>query len=167
MAAVETLSRFDNPRVATDLLRSWPTMTPRLRAAATEVLFSRPTWVAAFLDAVEKGTVSRADVEPARLELLRHYPDEAVRGRAARVLTLGMARREDVVAEYRKALGLKGDRDRGKAVFKAHCGSCHLVEGVGQHVGADLRAVRTAGSTRSCSTSWTRTARCCRPTSAT
>ena len=58
MAAVETLSRFDNPRVATDLLRSWPTMTPRLRAAATEVLFSRPTGVAAFLDAVEKGTVS-------------------------------------------------------------------------------------------------------------
>ena len=61
------------------------------------------------------------------------------------MLTLGMARREDVVAEYRKALGLKGDRNRGKAVFKARCGSCHLVEGVGQQVGADLRAVRDRG----------------------
>jgi putative heme-binding domain-containing protein len=120
-------------------------MTPRLRAAATEVLFSRPTGVAAFLDAVEKETVSRADVEPARLELLRHYPDEAVRRRAARVLTVGMARREDVVAEYRKALDLKGDRNRGKAVFEARCGSCHLVDGVGQNVGADLRAVRDRG----------------------
>ena len=40
---------------------------------------------------------------------------------------------------------MKGDRERGKAVFKTHCSTCHRLEGVGQQVGADLAAVRDRG----------------------
>ena len=98
------------PRVAAILLRGWPQMSPKLRATAAEALFSRPAWVGAFLDAVEKGTVGRADVDPARLELLKSYPDAAVRTRAARIFAAAQARRQDVVAAYQKALPLKGDR---------------------------------------------------------
>ena len=54
-------------------------MTPKLRATAAEALFTRPAWVVAFLDAVEKGTIGRADVERARLDLLKSYPDASVR----------------------------------------------------------------------------------------
>jgi putative heme-binding domain-containing protein len=120
-------------------------MTPKLRATAAEALFSRPAWAGAFLDAVAKGVVGRTDVEPARLDLLRIYPDESIRRRAAVVFAHAPQRRQDVVAAYRKALELKGDRDRGKAVFQAHCATCHRLEGVGQQVGADLRAVRDRG----------------------
>src|SRR5262249_51682668 len=74
-AAVETLARFDTPAVAAALLRAWPGMSPKLRATAAEALFARPAWINAFLDAVEKGTVGRGDVEPARLDLLKKYPD--------------------------------------------------------------------------------------------
>ena len=40
---------------------------------------------------------------------------------------------------------MKGDRERGKAVFKEHCSSCHRLEGVGQQIGADLAAIRDRG----------------------
>jgi putative heme-binding domain-containing protein len=144
-AAVETLARFDDSRVPATLLRRWPEMSPKLRATAVEALLSRPAWVGAFLDAIEQGTIGRADVEPARLELLKSYPDPAVRARAARLFTAAKARRQDVVAAYQKALQLKGDPRRGKAVFQAQCSSCHRLEGVGQQIGAELSAIHDRG----------------------
>src|SRR5262249_13644541 len=56
------------------------------------------------------------------------------------------ARRPDVVAAYQKALQLKGDPARGKAVFQKGCSACHQLEGVGTQIGADLKAVRDQGS---------------------
>ena len=143
--AIETLARFDDMRVPVILLRGWHEMTPKLRATATEALFTRPAWVGAFLDAVDQGKIGRADVEPARLELLKSYPDAAVRARFARAPFGVQARRQDVVAAYQKAFQLKGDPGRGKDVFKAQCSSCHRLEGVGQQVGAELSAVRDRG----------------------
>ena len=143
--AVETLARFDDLRVPTILLRGWPEMSPQLRATAAEALFTRPAWVGTFLDAIEKGTIGRADVEPARLELLKSYPDAAVRARAARLFAAAQARRQDVVASYQRALQLKGDPGRGKEVFKAQCSTCHRLEGIGQQIGAELAAIRDRG----------------------
>jgi putative heme-binding domain-containing protein len=143
--AIETLARFDDPRVLTILLRGWAQMSPKLRATAAEALFSRPAWVNAFLDAVEKGTIARADLDPARLELLKSYPDAAVKARAGRLFAAPQARRQDVVAAYQPALRLKGDPRRGKELFKANCSTCHRLEGVGQQVGADLSAIRDRG----------------------
>ena len=68
-----------------------------------------------------------------------------MRARAARIFAAAQPRRQDVVAAYQKSLQLKGDRERGKAVFKDQCSSCHRLEGVGQQVGADLAAIRDRG----------------------
>jgi putative membrane-bound dehydrogenase-like protein len=146
-AAVETLARFEDARVSTILLQAWRAMSPKLRATAAEVLLARPSWAAAFLGAAEQGIVGRADVDPARLELLKNYPDATVRARAARVLAGARVQdpRRDVVAAYQKSLQLKGDRDRGKAVFKQHCSTCHRLEGIGQQIGAELSAIRDRG----------------------
>ena len=113
-------------------------MSPKLRATAAEALFARPLWIGAFLDGIENGTVGRADVDPARLDLLKQYPDLAVRARASRLFAAGLPRRQVVVAAYQKALEIKGDRDRGKAVFQKNCSSCHRLENVGQSIGAEL-----------------------------
>ena len=121
-------------------------MSPKLRATAAEALFARPAWIGAFLDAVEKGTVGRADVDPARLELLKTYPDR--RGAGAGRHASSPPRRPAARTwspPIRRPFQLKGDRERGKAVFKAHCSSCHRLEGVGQQVGADLAAIRDRG----------------------
>lgn len=145
-AAIETLARFNEPAVASSVLAAWKGFTPKVRATATESLFSRPTWINAFLDAVEKGAVARGDVDPARLDLLKSHRDPHVKARALKIFAgSGLARRADVVAAYAKALQLKGDAAKGRAVFKMHCATCHQLEGVGANVGADLKAIRDRG----------------------
>src|SRR5439155_18844329 len=48
--------------------------------------------------------------------------------------------RAKVIADYAKALELKGDAVRGKVVFKMQCAACHKLDGVGHDVGANLLA---------------------------
>lgn len=143
--AVGTLAGFDDPRIPPILLRAWPGMSPKLRASAAEALCSRPAWLGAFLDAIERGKIARADLDPARLALLKSYPDAAVRDRVGRLVGGAQARRQDVVAAYQKALKMPGDPARGKQIFAAQCASCHRLEGVGRAVGEDLAAVRNRG----------------------
>jgi putative membrane-bound dehydrogenase-like protein len=144
-AAIETLARFDDAGVAAMLLQAWAGLSPALRATAAEALFARPAWLGAFLDAVERGSIGRGDLDPARLELLKTYPDSAVQKRAATLFAEGLPRRQEIVAAYQPSLARAGDRDRGKALFKTHCSTCHRLENVGQQVGADLSAIRDRG----------------------
>jgi putative membrane-bound dehydrogenase-like protein len=146
-AALETLTHFDQPQVAALVLDAWPGLSPQLRATAAETLFSRPAWITAFLDAVEQGKVGRGDVDPARIQLLQTSSDARLRARASKLFAgTGLPRRQDVVAAYQKALRLKGDAVRGKAVFKTNCSACHRLEGVGNAVGADLSGIRDQGA---------------------
>ncbi|MBI1913960.1 MAG: c-type cytochrome [Planctomycetes bacterium] len=145
-AALETLARFDDPTVPGLLLGVWPGLSPQLRATAAESLFARPAWVTAFLDAVEQGKVKPGDVDPARVALLQASADGRIRARAAKLFAgARLSKRQDVVAAYQKALTLKGDPMKGKALFKKECSACHRLEGVGESVGADLFAIRDRG----------------------
>src|SRR5207249_6245808 len=109
-------------------------------------LFSRPAWISAFLDAVEQGKFNRGDVDPARIQALQSHADAQLGARAGKLFAAAkLARRQDVVAAYQKALQLKGDVARGKAVFKKVCSACHQLEGVGNQIGADLGAMRDQG----------------------
>jgi hypothetical protein len=125
-AALEVLSRFDQPSVAALVLEAWPGLSPPLRSGAVEAIFSRLAWIAAFLDAVEQGKGGRGDVDPARLQLLQTHADARLRARAAKLFAATkLAPRQDVVAAYQKALQFQGDPARGKAVFKQVCSAWH------------------------------------------
>ena len=139
---------FDQPGVPALLLRGLAGAEPGAAGdGAVETLFSRPAWIVAFLDAVEQGKVNRGDVDPARIQVLQANADPQLRARAAKLFAATkLARRQDVVAAYQKALQLKGDTARGKAVFKKECSACHQLEGVGNQVGADLNAIRDQGT---------------------
>ncbi len=142
-AAVETLGRCDSPSVPGMLLEAWPGFSPQLRLSAVEVMFSRASWIADFLGAVEQGKINRYEVDSARIQILQTHPDARLRDRATQLFSVTKpARRRDVVAAYQKALQLKGDNLRGKEVFKKECSACHQLEGVGTQIGADLNALR-------------------------
>jgi putative heme-binding domain-containing protein len=102
--------------------------------------------VNALLDAIEKGTVKPADVDPARIKLLEAVAEPAVRARITKLFAgAGLSKRQDVVLTYRPALERKGDPEKGRGVFKQHCSACHKLEGVGESLGADLAAVKDRG----------------------
>lgn len=145
-AALEALGRFDRAEVAGLILAAWPTLSPLVRATATETLFARPAWVHAFLDGVEKGTIKTAEIDPARVKLLQLFADATIRMRAAKLFAGNqLSRRKDVLEAYQKSLTLKGDAKAGKEVFKKNCAACHRSDGVGEQIGAELGALRDRG----------------------
>jgi putative membrane-bound dehydrogenase-like protein len=145
-AALNTLARFSDPPIAHALLAAWPNLSPRLRAEATEALFSRGEWLQTLLGAAEKGTVSLADLDPARLRALEGHPNGAIRNRAQPLLAkIKLGRRQDVVDAYRGALSSPGDRSRGRQVFQKSCATCHRLDGVGHEIGPSLASFRNRG----------------------
>jgi putative heme-binding domain-containing protein len=141
LAALETLATFDAAGVPETVLALWPAMTPSLRAAAADALLARPGWRGALLDAVEKEVVRPGDLDPTRVQRLKKSPDE--KARAEKLFAgIGPSKRADEIAKYRKALELKGDAAKGRAVFKESCAACHKFGGIGEAVGPDLAALK-------------------------
>lgn len=146
-ATLETLARFDSTDVPSLIVAAWPSQTPQLRATSVETLFTRASWIVSFLDAVEKQTIARADLDPARIALLRQHKEAAIRDRATKLFAgATLARRQEVVDAYQIALEVKGDVDRGRAHFRKHCAACHKLENFGESIGADLNAIRDRGT---------------------
>jgi len=146
LAALAALAEIGAAETGGWLLARWPQFSPRLRAAAAETLFSREPWVLAFLDAVDRGDVALADIDPAQLRLLAARKEPAIRDRlgtlAARLAT---SPREEVIAAYRPALALPGDASRGREHFTRICAQCHQAGDLGHALGPSLAAFKARG----------------------
>jgi putative heme-binding domain-containing protein len=94
------------------------------------------------LTGIEQGQVPANHLDARRRQRLLAHKDATVRGRAAKLFEGGSnPDRRKVLAAYREALTLPGDRARGKIVFAKNCAACHQLEGVGHAVGPDLAAM--------------------------
>jgi putative membrane-bound dehydrogenase-like protein len=139
MAAVRAMALHTDTKVPGLLLEPWASYSPVLRREVLEALLGRPDRIAALLTAIEKKEVLPNQIEPARLEQLRRLPDAGLRKRAQTLLAgQGSPDRRKVIAAYGPALDMKGDTERGRAVFKKICSTCHRLENVGVEVGPDL-----------------------------
>ena len=146
LAAIETLGRFPQPEVAGVLIAAWPHLSPRLRTAASDVLFSRPTWIVAVLDALDEKQIAPAEIESARLKVLELRNEPQIRERVERLAAkIQASPRQDVVAAYQPALALAGNVQHGKAVFQKVCSACHRLEEVGFDIGPSLAAIKNRG----------------------
>jgi len=146
-AALATLRRFDTPEVATIVLAAWPGFSPTARSAAAEVIFSRPQYLHALLEAIGRDEFSPTDLEQARVKLLldesRTKLEPNVRAKLAQALA---GRRQDVLAAYQPALAAAGDTARGKIVFQKTCAPCHRLEGTGHEIGPNLATIQNRGA---------------------
>ncbi len=146
-AAMTTLGSFDSPHVGKPILAAWPTLSPKLRETASEVLFARPERVMALFDAVDAGQLAITDIARSRLQVAANSKDSGVKSRASKLMqAAGSKRRGDVVDSYREALNLEGEVGRGKALFQKHCSGCHKVEGLGHEIGPNLATMKSRGA---------------------
>jgi putative heme-binding domain-containing protein len=141
-AAVRALARLREPRAAAELLRRWPRLGPALRAELLDALLARPDSAATVLAAVERGDLAPAEIDAAHRQRLIHHEDEPVRRRATSLLSAVQPRaRAEVLATFRPALMVPGERARGAVVFGKVCANCHAFAGRGHEVGPDLAAL--------------------------
>jgi putative membrane-bound dehydrogenase-like protein len=146
-AALSTLASFTDPNVGELLIACWGTLSPRLRGTAADVLASRESWLAMLLEAVVNGQIAAGDLDPSRVKLWTGHSHPRVQELATEVSRKNqLSNRAEVLAEYRDALAMPGDAERGKQVFTKICAACHQVSGVGHAIGPNLLTMRNRGA---------------------
>jgi len=140
-AAVASLGKGNDPKLADVLLVGWKSYSPSLRTAILDVLLSRSEWTSSLLSSLEDGCVPPAEIDPARRQQLLTRRNARVKSRAEAVFAHQNTPRQSVVDAYRGALKLPGDRTAGAAVFKKACATCHRLGNEGIEVGPNLAAI--------------------------
>jgi putative membrane-bound dehydrogenase-like protein len=144
-AAVATLSKFNDPSIANDLIEHWPGFEPPVRSEAMAALLARPDRALALLQAIQGGTLQASDLTTSQTKFLQKHSDKAVRELALKVIPDAGKKRQQVIDAYQSALQLTGDPAKGKEVYTKLCLSCHRLGGDGFALGPDLVTVKNTG----------------------
>ncbi|MFO1093153.1 MAG: PVC-type heme-binding CxxCH protein [Planctomycetaceae bacterium] len=142
-AALTSLSRYKLPAIADVVIKRFNDFGLDARAAALTLLSSRTVWSRALLAAVDAGKINASliPLDTVRLMTLhpdadlaaaigRHWPD--LRGASSADMQSMLGRVHDILAVGR------GDPYKGKVLYRASCGKCHLLYGDGGRIGPDL-----------------------------
>jgi putative membrane-bound dehydrogenase-like protein len=143
LAAVAALAAQPGTAGVDALLQPWRSLSPAIRREAISALVRQPDRALQLLHAIEAGTVSPADLDPARTRQLLNHPRADVKALAAKVLQAHLPEeRKQVLERYKSAVAGEGDAARGKLVFAKNCATCHHVAGQGVQVGPDISDTR-------------------------
>ncbi|MFO0909198.1 MAG: PVC-type heme-binding CxxCH protein [Isosphaeraceae bacterium] len=129
-------------KLAGAVLDRWDGLTIATRRILVGALTSSPALASRLIEAVERGGVSPAEVDPATRDALMRLNDPDLRSRLTALFKSSPeADRAAVVARHEPVLTLAGDVERGRGLFAKHCQTCHSRGGVGNKVGPDLLSV--------------------------
>jgi putative membrane-bound dehydrogenase-like protein len=144
LAAVRALRATAHAGAPGVLLASWAAYTPAVRGEVLATLSGRPAWAAALLDAVEKGTVARSQIDSVRQSVLKNHRDPKVRDRAAKLFAAATSdARQKAIDRYKPAAEKLGDVAKGREVFRRECASCHVSGSIGVNVGPSIASIGT------------------------
>jgi putative heme-binding domain-containing protein len=120
------LSHYDDPQLVGGFLKMWPYLLPVAHDRAIADLVSRNSQVSALLDAVQGGNLTAAAIPPQQANFLRTHANPQIRARSLQLLGPVPIRRPDAIAQFKPALTLKGEPNRGEAIFTQRCVECHV-----------------------------------------
>lgn len=142
LAAVNRLSEMPDPQVATKLLARWSSFSPQLRSLLLNLFASRSEWSRILVAAVQQGTVTTAEFNPAMQQRYLATSDTSLQADwRQQFANLASTDRKAVIAEYQSALKLEGDAKRGETLFTKSCATCHKMGSVGQDIGPNLASI--------------------------
>ena len=143
--AARGLASFDDPKIATLLLRKYGSLNADQRADALGTLVARPAWAATLLDAIANGQLARKDLSAYHARQIRSFNHDALTKRLGEVW--GEVRESDdakkyLIAKLKNQLTpevlAKADLPAGRALFTQTCAVCHKLYGEGGAFGPDL-----------------------------
>ena len=142
LAALQTLSLVPGREVTDYAIENWEALTPQVRTAAINTFLSSEERVASLLDAIDSGRVQKASVSFYQGVRLMTQRTPALRTRARSMFSEN--EEEKVIAEYKKALTMKGDVAKGEGVYKTNCSMCHQAGAkLGVAYGPDLATIKS------------------------
>lgn len=146
LASIQALSAIPDSTVSVFLLNHWPTLTPDIRDAALNTFMVEPFQVPRLqilLQAIRNGKINRSALGWSRTVILMRDIPDTLKEQARKLLAENNNDRKSVIRQYETALKLKGDPEKGKAVYEANCLICHKIHGKsGVDFGPDLGTVQ-------------------------
>jgi putative heme-binding domain-containing protein len=120
-------------------------MSPPVRSRIRDVLLGRASSAKAFLDLIDRGELSFADVPVEQLRPIGLFGDDALDVLVRKHWgNIGSGTPEEKLATMRRynndLRAGAGDPANGKSLFAKHCAACHVLHGEGSKVGPDLTA---------------------------
>lgn len=142
LAAIRALRATADAGAPPVLLDRWASYTPAVRGEVIATLSGRVAWAGALLDAVEKGTVARSQIDSTRQAILKNHRDAKLRERAGKLFAAATsATRQEAIDKYKAAADKAGTAAKGREVFKRECASCHVAGNLGQNVGPSIASL--------------------------
>lgn len=140
LAALDAFNAADGVAMSEFVLANWARLTPQIRQAAVQAHLSSAQQVNLFLDALEEGIVQKSSVDFYRRVRFMTYADDAIKRRARSIFS--QKDEGELNEEYKAALTMKGDVEKGRLVFEKNCSICHQIDGKnGKPIGPDLSTV--------------------------
>jgi putative membrane-bound dehydrogenase-like protein len=136
-AALANLKQSKESFVPAVLFSNWNGYGPALREQVLAALLTRPQWTDALLQQIEAERIPVTHLGPASQQTLLKHSDEQVRNRAAKLFSSNPDRQK-LLQQYRPVAQLKGDPEKGHALFRQNCLPCHRIKDEGNNVGPDL-----------------------------
>lgn len=132
------------PATGEEVLAQWGKLTPGQKRTALATLMRRGPWSSLVLDRLEAGLLNEKDLGWDQWQALRNNPDPTIAARARRLAgrqATASTDRAAVVQQFLPVASQSGDVERGREVYTANCGVCHLFYGQGGKVGPDLSGI--------------------------
>jgi putative membrane-bound dehydrogenase-like protein len=141
-AAVSTYGAISGASVGEFFIGKWAALTPDIRIQAIDIFMEDSARESMLIDALEKNKINPGSVSfPTSVQLMQNK-NESLRKRARAIFTKTGQQGKKLNEQYRDALQISGDADRGKQIFVQNCAICHQVRGkTGVAIGPDLGTV--------------------------
>ena len=143
LQAIDVLNRFGPPEFTQRLIELYPKMRPEVRVRARLALFSRQESAAAFLELVDQQKVDAKQVPLQELRGIALHDDEELNALVRKHWgSIGRGTPGEKLATIRRfnndLRAASGSPQRGHAMFRKHCATCHTLFGEGEKIGPDL-----------------------------
>jgi putative heme-binding domain-containing protein len=146
-AALSALAGYDDPAIASEVIKSYANMSDDVLASAQSLLATRRVWAARFLEAIEGRTIDPGTVPRDVIEKLLLLSDARIGALATKLFgSIKPATTAELHGQIGRLAALiragAGVPKPGKQIFDQQCIRCHTLFGKGGKVGPDLTTYR-------------------------
>ncbi len=145
VVAARGLALSEDPAIGSRLAKVYRKFSPQDRAALLDTLVSRPAFAKALLDEMAAGAVAKTDLTAFHARQIRAFENEALTKQLIEVwgeLRESAADKKELVERLKGDLTKErlaaADLGKGRTLYAAVCGACHMMYGEGGKIGPDL-----------------------------
>ena len=146
-AALAALVNYDDPAIATEVLKTYGSLSEDVLAAAQNMLVARKPWAIQLLQAIDERSVDPRSVPREIVEKFLLFGDRRINDLTIRHFgAIRPATSAELQSQISRLAGVvrsgPGIPKPGRQIFLDQCARCHTLFGKGGNVGPDLTTYR-------------------------